>query len=119
MVCRARDARDAVVIRRVCYIARYQSEKLYFNVYQTDFVPLKLVCAYGKCRTGPHHRASCIDSIFIYTSQIFYQFHFVSHSISALFLFRFLFHLITEFELELYGIQARLQANIFIKLQSS
>ena len=59
-------------------------------------------CTYGFFL--PHHSASCLDSIFIYTSQILDHFYFVSHSISTSVLSRFLFYLITEFELELYGI---------------
>ena len=49
---------------------------------------------------GPHTWAQ----LFSCTAQTLYPFYFVSYSILTLFLFRFLFYLITEFELELHGI---------------
>ena len=51
----------------------------------------------------PHSSASlCLDSIFIHTCQILHHLLYVSPSLSTSFLFHFLFHLITEFELELH-----------------
>ena len=46
--------------------------------------------------------SSCLDSIFIHTCQILHYLLYVSPSLSTSFLFHFLFHLITEFELELH-----------------
>ena len=59
---------------------------------------------------SPHHSVSCLDSIFISTCE------FVSPSISTSFLFHFLFHLITEFKLELRFMPGRTQ--FFSYLQS-
>ena len=64
---------------------------------------LEVLSTYGKILMTyvlPHHRASCLDSIVIYTFQILHHF-FLS---PVPFLLRFLFHLITEFEVKLYHI---------------
>ena len=73
----------------------------------------------------PHHRNLCLDPVFIYTSQILYYFHFVFRSISTLFLYCFLAHLITKSEFKLCGTlltfsahETRLGSNMFIHLQS-
>ena len=64
----------------------------------------------------PCHRVSCLDSIFIYTSQILYHMYFPSHSISTSFLFSFLFHLGLTLNFMAFSAN-EIGYNIFIHLQ--